>query len=260
VDLDAYLERIGDQGGREPTLQTLVRLHRAHMRAVPFENLDILLGRPIVLSLPALFDKVVRRGRGGFCYELNALFGWCLRELGFGVEMLSGRVFNGTAIGPEFDHMLLLVSGIDPVIADVGFGDSFLEPVPLGPGVQAQEGRSYRLMESDERWVLHQRLPGAGWQRQYSFSLSPRALEEFEPMCRHQQTSPDSIFTRKSVCSLATITGRVTLSNRRFIVTDQGERREHEIASASEYVALLWEHFRVDLRDEPHPDRLLLPA
>jgi N-hydroxyarylamine O-acetyltransferase len=257
MDLEAYLQRIGHHGARAPTADTLARLHRAHMCSVPFENLDIPLRRPIVLALPALFDKIVRRRRGGFCYELNALFAWCLQALGFGVEMLSARVFNAGAPGPEFDHMLLLVSGSEPSIADVGFGDSFLEPLPLGHGEQVQQGRSYRLVEQGEDWVLEQRIPGADWQPQYVFSLQPRRLEDFHSMCHYQQTSPASGFTKKSVCSLATPSGRVTLSNGRLIVTSGGHRQERDVASAAEYLALLREHFGIDLGHEPDPERLL---
>jgi N-hydroxyarylamine O-acetyltransferase len=257
MDLEAYLQRIGYHGAREATVDTLVQLHRAHMVSVPFENLDIPLGRPIVLSLPALFEKVVRRRRGGFCYELNALFAWCLQALGFRVEMLSARVFNGEGFGPELDHMLLLVGGGERAIADVGFGDSFLEPIPLGQDEQAQHGRSYRLVEQGEDWVLQQRIPGSDWLPQYAFSLLPRELEDFHSMCHYQQTSPASGFTRKSVCSLATRGGRVTLSNGRLIVTCEGHREERTIASAAEYLALLREHFGIDLGHEPDPERLM---
>jgi N-hydroxyarylamine O-acetyltransferase len=257
MDLEAYLQRIGYRGAREPTMDTLVQLHRAHMLSVPFENLDIPLGRPIVLSLPALFEKVVRRRRGGFCYELNALFAWGLQALGFRVEMLSARVFSGGVLGPDFDHMLLLVRGGETSIADVGFGDSFLEPLPLGPDEQTQHGRSYRLVEQGEDWVLEQRTPGSDWQPEYAFSLLPRKLQDFHSMCHYQQTSPASPFTRKSLCSLATRSGRVTLSNARLIVTSDGHREQRPISGAAEYLALLQEHFGIDLGHEPHPERLM---
>jgi arylamine N-acetyltransferase len=99
------------------------------MLTVPFENLDIPLGHPIVLSLPSFYDKIVRRRRGGFCYELNGLFGWLLEQLGFAVLMLSALVFHGVPPGPEFDHLVLLIEMEERLIADVGFGDSFLEPL-----------------------------------------------------------------------------------------------------------------------------------
>jgi N-hydroxyarylamine O-acetyltransferase len=126
MEVDEYLERISYSGSREPGVETLRQLHRAHMLSVPFENLDILLGYPIELSLPSLYDKIVRRRRGGFCYELNGLFGWLLEQLGFKIAMLSVRVFNGAKPGPEFDHLILLVELDEHMVADVGFGDSFL--------------------------------------------------------------------------------------------------------------------------------------
>src|SRR4029453_8294667 len=122
MNVDAYLERIGHSGSTTPTPQTLKALHRAHLLTVPFENLDIALGVPIELDLEAFFDKIVVRRRGGFCYELNGLFGWLLRELRFPVATLSARVLDGGRIGPDFDHMLLLVRLEDRLIADVGFG------------------------------------------------------------------------------------------------------------------------------------------
>src|SRR5215212_1339106 len=110
MDLQAYLQRINYRGGRAPTAATLRDLHRAHLLAVPFENLDIHLGRPILLGQDALFDKIVRRRRGGFCYELNGLFAGLLRELGFEVTLLAAGVARADGgFGPEFDHLTLLV-------------------------------------------------------------------------------------------------------------------------------------------------------
>ena len=95
MEIDAYLGRIGYSGPRTPTAETLRQLHRAHMFAVPFENLDIPLGNPIALSLPAFYAKIVERRRGGFCYELNGLFGWLLEQLGFRIVRLSAGVYGG---------------------------------------------------------------------------------------------------------------------------------------------------------------------
>jgi len=247
MEIDAYLERIGYRGSREPTAETLTQLHRAHMLTVPFENLDIPLGRPIVLSLPLLYDKIVRRRRGGFCYELNGLFSWLLEELGYPVVMLSARVYDGGQLGPEFDHLVLLVEMKERWIADVGFGDSFLEPLRLDTGEEiVQHGISYRLTRSDGGIVLH-RWRESEWEPQYTFSLTPRRLDEFSAMCRRHQTSPESIFTRKAVCSLAIPGGRITLSNRRLIGTVGRRREEAEVVSGEEYRALLKINFGIDL-------------
>ena len=169
MNTEAYLKRIGYGMSCEPTADTIWRLHRAHMLAVPFENLDIHLGHPIRLNIPSFFDKIVRRRRGGFCYELNGLFGWLLERLGFKVTLLSVRVVGEGQMGPEFDHLLLLVELDRYIIADVGFGDSFLEPLWLDAGqVARQSSGEYRLMSSGQEWEL-QRRREAHWVPQYVF-------------------------------------------------------------------------------------------
>jgi N-hydroxyarylamine O-acetyltransferase len=111
MNTTSYLERIGYYGPLSPTAETLRRLHVAHLMSVPFENLSIHLGEPIVLEDAALFDKVVAHRRGGFCYELNGLFAWLLRALGFRVTMLAAEVRNARGEwGAPFDHMALLVT------------------------------------------------------------------------------------------------------------------------------------------------------
>jgi N-hydroxyarylamine O-acetyltransferase len=252
-----YLERIGYHGPREPTAEVLFQVHKHHLHSVPFENLDISLGKPIELALPSLFEKIVVRRRGGICYELNTLFAWLLRELGFSVHQLSGRVFNDGVAGPEFDHMLLLLEEGERIIADVGFGDSFLEPVFLGAREQIQYGFSYRMVDQSDDWVLQRRTPGADWISQYAFSLKPRQTDDFNSMCLYHQTSADSIFTRKSVCSLATRDGRISLANDRFVVTDGRHRQEEVISSLEEYRALLRERFGIDLGDEGDKENAL---
>src|SRR5258706_4705129 len=126
LDVRAYLDRIGQRGPTPANETTLRSLHLAHLRTVPFENLDIHLGRDIVLDETRLFDKIVRQKRGGFCYELNGLFAELLGELGFRVTLLSARVVNDGQVGPEFDHLALRVDLDRPWLCDVGFGDSFL--------------------------------------------------------------------------------------------------------------------------------------
>ena len=258
MKIDAYLKRIGYSGSREPTAETLKQLHRAHMLAVPFENLDILLGRPITLSLPLFYDKIIQHRRGGFCYELNGLFGWLLEQLGFTVVLLSAQVFNGTQSGSEFDqHLLLLVEMEERLIADVGFGDSFLEPLRLDAGIEdVQRGCSYRLIGSgDER--LFQRRRGSDWESQYVISLSPHLLADFSTMCHYQQTSPASPFTQKALCSMATREGRITLSNNRLIVTTEDQRQEQTVADEKEYRKLLRSNFGIEFEEEVRVDLLM---
>jgi N-hydroxyarylamine O-acetyltransferase len=250
VETDAYLARIGYDGPRDPTAETLRQLHRAHMLAVPFENLDIHLGRPIELSLPAFYDKIVRHRRGGFCYELNGLFAWLLERLGFKVVLHSARVYDGGRPGPEFDHLVLLIETGDRLIADVGFGDSFLDPLRLDSCAEVlQHGSAYRLQQRPDSDRVLERRKESAWEPQYVFSLTPRTLAEFSAMCRFQQTSPESHFTRNVICSLATADGRVTLTNRRLIVTTGGRREERPVVNEEEYRRLLTSHFDIDLGD-----------
>lgn len=272
MNVDAYLERIGAARAARPDAGALRRLHRAHLLAVPFENLDIPLGNEIALHLPRLFDKIVTRGRGGFCYELNGLFAWLLAELGYQVTLLSARVYAGGAPGLEFDHLCLRVDLGRAWLADVGFGDSFVEPLPLdSAALAAQQLADYRLREHDDgARVLEQRQPGQDFEPQYLFTLRQRRLSDFAPMCTYHQTSPASPFTRKSVCSRATVSGRVTLSNGRLIETvadpsaaTKGQprlplqRSTREIASADEYRHLLASRFGIRLEPGADVDKLL---
>ena len=246
MDANAYLKRIRYAGTLVPSAETLRALHHAHMLAVPFENLDIHRGRPIVLELPRLYDKIVNQGRGGFCYELNGLFAWLLGQLGFRVEMLSARVCNGGEPGPEFDHMALLVQREKRLLADVGFGDSFVEPLLLDDvGEQVQRGVAYRIESDGEIVRMLERRPGQAWLVVYQFTLQSRQLSDFAEMCVWQQTAPESHFTKKRVCSLATNDGRVTLSDKKLIVTKNGERNERTLANEDEYRSTLSKYFGI---------------
>lgn len=253
MNVQAYLDRLKFDriqygGPLDPTAETLRALQVAHLRAVPFENLSIHAGQPIVLDVEALFDKVVVRRRGGFCYELNGLFAALLRALGFTVTQLSAGVArrDGT-FGPDFDHMALLVTLEERWLVDVGFGDSFLEPVRLDErGEQFQGDRAYRIDEDGDHLLLLQRQGADGpWEPQYRFTLQPRELPDYAGMCHYHQTSPQSHFTQKRVCSLATPDERVTLSDLRLITTRGGVRQERMLSSEEEHAATLRELFGV---------------
>lgn len=232
MNIAQYLGRIGYAGSLEPTIETLRGLHEAHYRAVPFENLDIGLGRPIALDEAALFAKIVGRRRGGFCYELNGLFAALLRALGFRVTLLSAGVLSRVhgVFGPEFDHLALRVDLTEPWLADIGFGEAFVHPLRLeARGEQQDPGGVFGVAEREGWHILEARDGEGNWQPQYRFTLTPRSLAEFGAMCHYHQTSPDSGFTRHSTCSLPTSNGRVTLSDRRLIVTSNGIREETEL-------------------------------
>jgi N-hydroxyarylamine O-acetyltransferase len=261
METEGYLKRLDDDGPLQATADTLRRLHLAHLRHIPFENLDIHLGNPILLDTDALYDKIVRRRRGGFCYELNGLFAELLRALGFRVTLLSARVAEDGAFSPEFDHLTLRVNappaaGLPPLpwLADVGFGDSFLLPLRLDtPDAEQREGsHAYRVTEKGADLTLWRRKSNEPWAAQYRFTLAPRRLAQYTARCRYHQTSPQSHFTQKQVCTRVTENGRITLSDRRLIITENELRRE-EIVNEDQARTILRERFAIQLDDFAAP-------
>jgi N-hydroxyarylamine O-acetyltransferase len=250
LNIKAYLERISYHGSLAPTAETLRELQVAHLLAVPFENLSIHIKEPIVLEDEALFAKIVERRRGGFCYEANGLFAALLRELGFDVAMLSAGVANAEgSFGPDFDHMALMVSLEQRWLVDVGFGDSFLEPLLLDDRGEQVDGEcAYRILPDGAYLVLAQRDDSGEWKPQYRFTLQPHEYADFAEMCHYHQTSPQSHFTRARICSQATRDGRLTLSEMRFITTSRnGGRQERLLTSQEERAGILREHFGIEM-------------
>ena len=215
-DPKTYLSRIG-----ATRWSTLADLHERHQLSVPFENLDIVLGTPIRLDEAGLLDKIVTRRRGGYCYELNGAFAWLLGKLGFSVTMLEARV---PPYRVPFDHLCLRVDLERAWLVDVGFGESFLYPLPLDGEVLHKVGARYRVRtEGAWRFVERDGKPI------YRFSLEPRALADFEPGNRYHQTSPDSTLSTGLIWSLALPAGRVTVTDSRLIETRKNERTETAI-------------------------------
>jgi N-hydroxyarylamine O-acetyltransferase len=248
AEVATYLERLGYLEKPTPTEPVLRALHRAHLLAVPFENLDIARGVPIRLDPAALYAKVVTRRRGGFCYELNGLFAELLRAIGFRVTLLSaGVAHEAGGYGPAFDHLALRVDLEGPRLVDVGFGDSFRDPLRLDTAeIQEQRDGAYRIVAAGDDRILV-RVGPEGERAQYRFNLVPRALSDFSALCLFHQTSPASHFTRGRICTRATPTGRVTLSERRLIRTDRGDRVERALSDEGAVSEALWTEFGIHL-------------
>jgi len=262
LDRRDYLARIGfttpeHMDFQRPSSVLLQALHKAHMLAVPFENLSIHYGQPIVLQVAALYDKIVLRRRGGFCYELNGMFAWLLRQLDYRVTLLSAEVAgSGGTFSPAYDHLPLLVHDVDGTdrLADVGFGDSFRRPLRMEPDMEQDggDGYTYRLRVDQNRvhfpyWLVERwgSASDAQWEPVYRFTRQIHALTDFTERCIYQQTSPDSHFTQKRICSLALPDGRISLSDLRLITTLDGKREERMLPSEDEYRAVLAEQFGV---------------
>jgi N-hydroxyarylamine O-acetyltransferase len=250
----AYLARIGSPRPLALDVGALRDLHRAHLLAVPFENLSIHLGEPISLDETDLIDKIVVRRRGGFCYELNGAFACLLESLGARVRRVSARVYGeGGALGPPFDHLALVVQlpdGTGPWLADVGFGSHSLYPLLADArDGQADPGGQFLLADLPEGDidVLKDGQP------QYRLEVRERALDDFAVTCWWQQTSPRSLFTRSVVCSRLTTGGRISISGRRLIRTEAGQRTEEDLRDDQAVLAAYREHFGIDLDTVPEP-------
>lgn len=246
----AYLARVGV--ARESVtvdLPGLSDLHERHLRTIPFENLSIHLNEPIVLDVAGLVDKLTIRGRGGFCYELNGAFASLLTTLGFDVAMYEARV-GPDGGGMRFDHMCLRVriDGNDH-LADVGFGASFLRPLDLGTAApQTDPAGTYRIVAVGDGGEFDMVEDG---EPQFRFAPVARALNDFADACRYHQTSPASHFTQQPVCSMPTATGRVTISGRTLIITEDGRRTERLVDSDDELLDLYRRHFGIVLDRVP---------
>lgn len=236
MDFDAYLNRIGVP---RPAAASLRELSWAHQSAVPFENLSIHLNERISLDPDDLFIKIVRRRRGGFCYELNGLFALLLEDLGFGVERVACRVHRGAAgWGPLCDHLALIVDG--RWLVDVGFGRHSSYPLSLDVvEEQVDPGGRFELIPADgDDLDVHR-----DGEPQYRVERRPRALADFEPACWWQQTWPESHFRSKPVCSRLDGGGRITLSGRSLI----RDGVETALGSDAEVLAAYKTHFGIEL-------------
>ncbi|MEU8516607.1 arylamine N-acetyltransferase [Kitasatospora sp. NPDC048722] len=250
----AYLDRIAVPEPGAPSPEALARLQLAHLRAVPFENLGIHLGEPVVLDPDALVAKVVTARRGGFCYELNGLFAELLTSLGYRVSLLAARVFDGERPGPPFDHLALRVDLDEPWLVDVGFGRFSRRPLRLdGRGEQADAHGAFALVPAGAHGDLDVLMDGTP---QYRLGLRPYELADFRPTCWWQATSPDSPFTRSTTCSMLTADGgRVTIAGNRLITTTPAGERSELTLTDDEALAAYRAHFGIALDRVPRAPR-----
>ena len=244
-----YLDRIGAERPAAPSVAALRELHRRHVEAVPFENLSIHLGEPILLVTEALADKIVRRGRGGFCYELNGLFAALLTALGFEVRLLAASVFrdDGT-LTPAFDHLALLVELDERYLVDVGFGTHSVYPLLRDwPEAQDDPAGTFLVVDAPDGDVdvLMDGVP------QYRAESRPRRLADFARPCWWHANSVQSHFHDVARCSRRTADGRVTIVGDRLLETVGDERVETVLGTDDEVIAAYRKHFGIQLSRVP---------
>jgi len=249
MNVEKYLARIGmDHVGVVADIAGLKLLQRQHLLNVPFENLDIHWKRSIKIDVNAFYEKIVIQNRGGFCYELNGLFNELLRELGFVTRLLSARV--ATADGgytPEYDHAaILVIIGEMQYLADVGFGTFAAEPLWLVPDLeQEDEVGKFVIRKHDAEYFEVAKKEDFGFKSEYIFKPLGHDLSEFAERCEWQQVSSDSHFTKGRICSLMTPSGRKTLTDDKFILTEAEDRTETPIISEEEFESVLFRQFGI---------------
>ncbi len=248
--LDAYLERIGAGGPFDTGAESLHRLHTAQVFAIPFENLDIHLGRDISLAPAALAEKLIGRRRGGYCFELNGLLSLALGALGHAPRPCLARVLYGRpGPGPRTHQVLLLELGGRTWLADVGFGGPGLRaPIPLEPGrVDAQYGERYRLRRDPSLGLVLQQESGEGWQDLYAFSAELTLPADIDMANFFTSRWPGSPFRQRRICALAMPSGRVTLSDFELAIRQGGTLRRETLEPGPAYLEALVTHFGLEL-------------
>ena len=251
-DLDAYLTRVGYSGSPTPTLDTLAAMHLLHVQAIPFENLNPFLRWPVRLDPESLQQKLVREGRGGYCFEQNLLFGHALRELGFRVTWLAARVVWSAPADsiPPRSHMLLLVDLAGRAyVADVGFGGLTLTaPLRLETEIeQATPHESFRLMGLPGGFLLQARVNGA-WEALYRFDLQEQFLPDYEVSSWYLSNHPASRFVTGLMAARPAVDRRYALRNADLAVHHlNGQTDRRTIRSVPEMRSVLEDVFRLTL-------------
>jgi N-hydroxyarylamine O-acetyltransferase len=252
LDLTAYLHRIGNAGPVDNSSRTLHRLHRAHVAAISFENLDAVLGHGIKLDLTTLQDKLVRRSRGGYCHEHSLLFGAVLDQLGFPVMRLLARVCQANRPALPRGHAMLLVEAdAQTWLADVGYGgDGPLEPIPLVAGITVRQGRwTYRLETDSRHWTLQVARAGR-WVDLYSFSPMDFHHADFEMASYFVSTHPSSPFANDVIVHRTSGTVRYGLRGR-VLTVDHPDNVTHRLSLGDGRLVRVLEHtFGIKLTED----------
>jgi N-hydroxyarylamine O-acetyltransferase len=255
IDLEAYLARIGYTGPRKANAETLRGLHRAHLHGIPFENLDVVLKRPIQLDPASLQQKMVAQRRGGYCFESNALFMYALQELGFTVTPLAARVLweRSDPTLPPRSHMLLMVDLADGLyLADVAFGGQ-TPPQPLTFTVNIEQPTAlepYRLRRTEDGELDLQALMGGQWGTLYRFTLNAHLPVDFEHANWYVSTHPSSFFTQNVIAAIPGEGCRYTLFNREFRTRwPDGRVETRVLEDAKALGAVLQERFLLSVSD-----------
>ncbi|MEX1153362.1 arylamine N-acetyltransferase, partial [Parvibaculum sp.] len=244
IDLDAYFKRIGYSGSRAPTLDTLKAIHYAHAVSIPFENLDVLAKRPILLDHASLQKKLVTDGRGGYCFEVNGLFAAVLRQLSFDLTTLIGRVrwMSPEEVDTARSHMLMRVELPEgPFLADVGFGGlTMTGPIRFETGIEQETPHEpRRLLDHKDGFELQAKI-GGEWVPIYRFTMEPHRRTDYDVASWYTSTHPSSIFVQFLIAGRPQDGKWLSLLNRDFKIRGlDGKAQTRVLDSADEIAEVL---------------------
>lgn len=250
MKLADYLKRIHYTGDTKPDLATLTAIHRAHLLAIPYENLDIHRDCPVTTNIEQIYEKIVNQHRGGWCFEMNGLLAWALREVGFDVRLMSsfvGREKADPLPSGAGDHLILRVALDRPYLADVGFGNGIFEPILLSEGTYQQGFLTYQLAQENDHWWFTNHIYGGPG---FDFDLEAHQLSDFTGQSTRLQTSPESGFVKTTVCMRFTPDGGMIILRGAILrrVTAEGAYDE-TIESEAQYEQVLSDKFDLRLPD-----------
>lgn len=233
MNVDNYLNRFHATHLKTKSLKHLTELQFLHMTEVPFENLDVIRKKPIYLNLNSIYEKIVHRHRGGYCYELNGLFHWLLNTLGYDASLVAATVFrpNGQWAKPD-THAALIVQLEQPYLVDVGFGDSTVLPIPLNSESQTDPSGTYFTKQSETGYFDLMRSRNGETRPLYRFTTSPKQLVDFHEGCVFNQVSPESTFTHVDIITKATPSGRTTLRDQELTIIANGKKTTKMLSSS----------------------------
>ncbi len=247
MQLGAYLNRIGYAGPVRADAQTLKAVHRAHVQAIPYENLDVQFGTPVTRSPEAAFDKIVTRGRGGWCYEMNGLLSWALEEIGFKVERLAGGVARDErGDGAVGNHLVLIVQLDEPWLADAGFGDGLIDAIPLKSGPFMNGPYHCRIDDIGGGWLRYHSDPRTGGPT-FDFNRAVTDPALLENLCCYLQTGEDSPFVLNAVVQRWLPGRHISIRGRVITRLGEGDKETETLDTAEDYVRVLKSDFNLDL-------------
>lgn len=244
--LKKYLERIGIEGELGPDLETLKKIQKQHLINIPFENIDIFVNRTLKLNTDSLFAKIVEEKRGGICYELNGLLLKLLKEIGYDVKYISGRI---RAEGTDLDHVLLLVTiDNEKYMVDVGFKDNYLYPIKMVPNlIQENYRNNYKInaLGNDKYQLI--KIVDNEETILYTFTTEEKHLSDFDMRCKYFENTPNTYFTNNPFSAIEREDGKIFITNKKLTTTKGDKIETKDIKSKEEFYCYLEELFKIKL-------------